>query len=259
MRQAYERLQQVYRENRGTMTAQQRTAMQEQIRAAREELRAQETRTREAGRRAGSQGQETARLENSLTQQRQRLEELRASLQSAGVSLSELAAHERELEESIRRTTEELERQRTIDAARQRHAEAGANFRNAYDNLQNAFGTAQTIMSPFVEAVKVSTDFNKRMSEVKAITGATGEQFDALKAKAQELGASTMFSASDVVLGMKELGKSGFTPEQIEASIGSNLNLAAAGELEGFVSIAAGIGSKCRWRITRKNRSISRT
>ena len=232
MRQSYERLKEVYRENRSSMSEEQRTTMQEQIRAAREELRSQESRTRESGRRAGSQGQETSRLENSLAQQRQRLEELRASLTSAGVNLSELSAHERELEESIRRTTQELERQRNIDAVRQRHSEAGANFRNAYDNLQNSIGTAQTIMSPFADAVKTSMQFNKMMSEVQAVTGATGSEFDALKSKAQELGASTMFSASESAEAMKFLGMAGFQVNDILGSMPAMLSLAAAGNTD---------------------------
>ena len=232
MRQSYERLKEVYRENRSSMSEEQRTTMQEQIRAAREELRAQESRTRESGRRAGSQGQETARLENSLAQQRQRLEELRASLTSAGVNLSELSAHERELEESIRRTTHELERQRNIDAVRQRHSEAGANFSNAYDNLQNSISTAQTIMSPFADAVKTSMNFNKMMSEVQAVTGATGAEFEALKTKAQELGASTMFSASESAEAMKFLGMAGFQVNDILGSMPAMLSLAAAGNTD---------------------------
>ena len=232
MRQSYERLKEVYRENRSSMSEEQRTTMQEQIRAAREELRTQESRTRESGRRAGSQGQETSRLENSLAQQRQRLEELRASLTSAGVNLSELSAHERELEESIRRTTQELERQRNIDAVRQRHSEAGANFGNAYDNLQNSISTAQTIMSPFADAVKTSMQFNKMMSEVQAVTGATGAEFDALKAKAQELGASTMFSASESAEAMKFLGMAGFQVNDILGSMPAMLSLAAAGNTD---------------------------
>ena len=46
-------------------------------------------------------------------------------------------------------------------------------------------------------AVKITADFDEQMSKVKAISGATGEEFDALRSKAREMGASTKFSATE--------------------------------------------------------------
>lgn len=232
MQQAYDRLKAVYQENRGSMSVDDRVAMQAQLRAAQQELQEQRRRESAAGSAATGSNRESETLTRRLQQQQQQLAALRSSLQSAGVDLSAMAAHEHELEEAIARTTQELERQQQLEAIRQRHSQASQNFSYAYGNFQNSISTAQSIMAPFTDAVKVSMDFNKAMSEVKAITASTGAEFDMLKAKAKELGASTMFSASDVAQGMKELGKSGFNAEQIDASIASNLNLAAAGELD---------------------------
>ena len=46
-------------------------------------------------------------------------------------------------------------------------------------------------------AVKVGSDFEAGMSQVSAISGATGKDLDDLTAKAKEMGAKTKFSAAE--------------------------------------------------------------
>ena len=66
------------------------------------------------------------------------------------------------------------------------------------------------------------------MSEVKAISGATGKEFDALRNKAIELGASTAFSAGEVAEAMTEMAKAGWSSQQIIDGMGGVLDAAAA-------------------------------
>lgn len=54
-----------------------------------------------------------------------------------------------------------------------------------------------------VAAAKVGADFEEQMDKVSAISGATGEDFKALKAKAEEMGAKTKFSAKNAGEGME--------------------------------------------------------
>lgn len=82
------------------------------------------------------------------------------------------------------------------------------------------------------EAVSVAADFQKQMQAVKAVTGATGSEFDALKKSARELGASTAFSAREAASAMQNLGQAGFSADEILKSVGGNLDLAAAGQIE---------------------------
>ena len=77
-------------------------------------------------------------------------------------------------------------------------------------------------------AGKTFMDFESEMLKVKAISGATGEAFKALENNAKALGASTIFTASQVAGLQLELSKLGLTPEQINASTGSILALAQA-------------------------------
>lgn len=79
-----------------------------------------------------------------------------------------------------------------------------------------------------VVGLKVATDFEKGMSEVKAISGATGEDFDALREKAIELGADTAFSAGEVAEAMTEMAKAGWGSQQIIDGMGGVLDAAAA-------------------------------
>lgn len=85
--------------------------------------------------------------------------------------------------------------------------------------------------------LKVATDFEKGMSEVKAISGATGEQFDALKEKAIELGGSTAFSANEVAAAMTEMAKAGWSSQQIIDGMGGVLDAAAASG-EGLAAVS---------------------
>lgn len=85
--------------------------------------------------------------------------------------------------------------------------------------------------------LKVASDFDSAMSGVKAISGATGEEFDALRAKAIELGGSTAFSANEVAVAMTEMAKAGWDSQQIIDGMSGVLDAAAAsGENLGTVS-----------------------
>lgn len=77
-------------------------------------------------------------------------------------------------------------------------------------------------------AVKTASNFEAGMSEVKAITGATGKDFEALEKQAKELGSTTKFSASQAAEGMKYFGMAGYDTEKILAAMPNTLNLAAA-------------------------------
>ena len=61
-----------------------------------------------------------------------------------------------------------------------------------------------------------------------AVTGATGTQFENLSEQAKKLGRETSFTAAQVASGMASLGRMGFNPEQIQASIKPMMNLARA-------------------------------
>ena len=91
-------------------------------------------------------------------------------------------------------------------------------------------------------AGKTFMDFEQSMLKVKAISGATGQEFKALEENAKALGSSTMFTASQVAGLQLELSKLGLTPEQINQSTSSVLSLAQATDSD--LSQAAEVAAK---------------
>ena len=75
---------------------------------------------------------------------------------------------------------------------------------------------------------RVFSSFEKEMSKVQAVSGATAEEFKALSDNAKELGASTMFSAREVASLQTEFAKLGFTATEITKVTESTLALAQA-------------------------------
>lgn len=77
-------------------------------------------------------------------------------------------------------------------------------------------------------SIKTFATFEQSMLKVKAVSGATAKEFESLKANAKSLGASTMFTATQVAELQFELAKLGFTSQQINESTESVLQLAQA-------------------------------
>ncbi len=102
-------------------------------------------------------------------------------------------------------------------------------------------GTATAMGGIAAAAVKVGSDFEAQMSRVKAISGATGEEFEQLRNQAIELGADTAFSASEAAHGMENLAAAGFTTSEIMDAMPGMLDLAAAAgeDLASSADIAA--------------------
>ena len=70
--------------------------------------------------------------------------------------------------------------------------------------------------------------FESTMSQVQAISGATGAEFDKLNAKAKEMGASTKFTAAETAEAFTYMGMAGWKPQEMLDGIEGILNLAAA-------------------------------
>ena len=77
-------------------------------------------------------------------------------------------------------------------------------------------------------AIKTTADFDESMSNVSAISGATGEDFDRLRDKAREMGAETKFSASEAADAMSYMAMAGWKTDDMLNGISGIMNLAAA-------------------------------
>ena len=82
------------------------------------------------------------------------------------------------------------------------------------------------------DTINTFKDFEQGMANVKAISGATGEEFDALSNTAKQLGESTMFSAAQAAEAMENLAMAGWKSKDIVAGMPGLLDLAAAGSVD---------------------------
>ena len=81
---------------------------------------------------------------------------------------------------------------------------------------------------PFALAEKSFAGFDDKMRLVQAVTSSAGDAFESLTQTAQRLGRETSFTVQQVADAMIALGRMGFDPSEIEASISSVLNLSRA-------------------------------
>lgn len=77
-------------------------------------------------------------------------------------------------------------------------------------------------------AVTTGADFDAEMSKVSAISGATGDDLDALRAKAREMGSETKFSASEAGQALEYMAMAGWKTDDMLNGIEGIMNLAAA-------------------------------
>src|SRR5690606_2035401 len=79
------------------------------------------------------------------------------------------------------------------------------------------------------QSIMTVATFSKEMATLRAISGATGEELQALREEAKRLGAETSFSATEAAQAATELARTGFTTAQVLQSLGATLQLAIAG------------------------------
>ena len=82
------------------------------------------------------------------------------------------------------------------------------------------------------DALETGRTFESSMSEVQAISGATGEDLKLLSDTAKEFGASTVFSASESADALKYMALAGWDAHQSTDALGGVLNLAAASGMD---------------------------
>lgn len=98
-------------------------------------------------------------------------------------------------------------------------------------------GLTVPIVGAGAAMIKTTADFEAGMSEVGAISGATGKDLEALTAKAKEMGAKTKFSASESAEALKYMAMAGWDTQKMLDGLPGVMNLAAAsGENLGTVS-----------------------
>ena len=97
------------------------------------------------------------------------------------------------------------------------------------DLATNAIQQAINKLQDFAkETMNLGIDFSSSMSNVQAISGATGDEIALLEQRARDLGATTVYSASDVADGFGYMAMAGWDTQQMMDGIAGILDLAAS-------------------------------
>lgn len=140
------------------------------------------------------------------------------------------------LQREIVETEQELKRLQeqaaTTSVTLEKIAAAGDKFEKAGDSITNA-GKQISVASAAVTglgvaAVKTAADFDSAMANVAAISGATGDDLQALRDKAREMGEKTKFSASEAADAMSYMAMAGWKTGDMLSGIEGIMHLAAA-------------------------------
>ena len=159
-------------------------------------------------------------------------EQANQALANGDISKEQYDALQREIIET-EEALKKLETQANQSAtAVQKIATAGESLKSAGDKVSSAgeklLPASAAVTALGVAAVKTASDFDSSMSQVAAVSGATGEDFDKLRAKAREMGAKTKFSASEAADAMNYMAMAGWKTSDMLDGIEGIMNLAAA-------------------------------
>ena len=112
----------------------------------------------------------------------------------------------------------------------------------AFDRLKGAviaFGAALgvafvagKIKDFFSEAVSGAADFEAQLSTVKAVSGASAEEMEALRAAAEKMGAETKYNATEAAQALENLARAGLKSSEAIEALPSVLALAQGNGLE---------------------------
>ena len=178
-------------------------------------------------------------LGDAVRETKEKLETLKTAAEQANtvlangeISQSQYDALQREIIET-ENNLRDLERQAGQSAvALQKIAATGEKLKTVGSAIE---GVGQKLMPVTAAvgglgaaAVKVASDFDSAMSQVAAVSGATGKDLEALRDKAREMGSKTKFSASEAAEAMNYMAMAGWKTNDMLSGIEGIMNLAAA-------------------------------
>lgn len=137
----------------------------------------------------------------------------------------EIASCENELKNLEKQADKTYQAFEKIAAAGEKMKEVGGKIEDAGKSLRYVSAAAAGLLTGIV---KTTAEFDASMSKVAAISGAAGDEFDALREKAREMGATTKFTATESAEAMNYMAMAGWKTEDMLSGISGIMNLAAA-------------------------------
>ncbi|OJD58597.1 phage tail tape measure protein [Bacillus sp. NH11B] len=188
-------------------------------------------------------------LSRTVDKQKEKIKELQSAYNRAKTEEGEASQSAQRYAEQIHRATGELNRfesqlqqaNHELDQQGNRLLNFGNRMEAMGNHLQNAGmqigtvfgGMTYAIGRGLKSAVEESMNFEQQMANIKAVSGATGQEMSKLSELAVKYGEDTKYSSVEAGKGIEELIKAGVSLKDIiNGGLEGALNLAAAGELE---------------------------
>ena len=178
-------------------------------------------------------------LGDAIKETKERLETLKTAASQANealakgeISQNQYDALQREIIETENKL-KSLEEQASKSAvAIQKIGETGESLKQLGNNISGAgeklLPVTGAVTALGTAAVKTAADFDSAMSQVAAVSGATGDELEQLREKAREMGSRTKFSASEAAEAMNYMAMAGWKTSDMLSGIEGIMNLAAA-------------------------------
>ena len=159
-------------------------------------------------------------LRTKINQEEAALESNRAELRRQTEALEELENASEEAGDEIEEVGNKAEKS----------SKGFTVLKGALANLvADGFRAAISAMKDFAkESATVGMTFDSSMSQVGAVSGATGDDLERLRDKAKEMGSTTKFTASEAADAFNYMAMAGWKTEDMISGIDGILNLAAA-------------------------------
>lgn len=178
-------------------------------------------------------------LKDAIEATKEKLATLKIAAQQANEQLAngeitqqQYDALQREIVETEQNLRSLQDQAATTNATLAKIDDAGEKLQNIGSSVENVgkkfLPVTAAVTGLGTAAVKTAADFDSEMSKVSAISGATGDDFDQLRAKAREMGAKTKFSASEAASAMEYMAMAGWKTSDMLNGIEGIMNLAAA-------------------------------
>lgn len=177
-------------------------------------------------------GQAVEETKNKLQTLKTAQEQANEALKNGTITQEQYDGLQREIvetEQELKRLEEQANQSATalqkISATGEKLQTVGSNIESAGKKLLPVTGAVTALGTA---AVKTAADFDSAMSQVAAVSGATGSDLEALRDKAREMGAKTKFSASEAAEAMNYMAMAGWKTGDMLDGIEGIMNLAAA-------------------------------
>ena len=175
----------------------------------------------------------------SLHTYEQRLAATGTTLREAGVDTTQLTAETTRLETEVDKLKDQqVDLKKTMDEAGEGAKGFGEKSVEALDAVESVLATAGIakalgeIKDAYMDCINTAGDFEASMSNVEALSGASGDELEALSDKAKEMGASTKFTAGESADALSYMALAGWNTQSMLEGISPVLNLAAAANMD---------------------------